>query len=231
MLARVLEPEVMDSMDEALEYDAMDHRAVNDQFVADLLASGADLDEILDLGTGTARIPIEIVKAHESARVMAVDLSENMLYVAGNNVELANVTDRIKLGLIDAKSLPYDTGRFSAVISNSIVHHIPDPGPSLAEAVRVTAPGGLIFVRDLMRPEDGDSVSRLVKAYASVESERARQLFDDSLRAALRLDEVRQLVSKLGFDENSVTATSDRHWTWSTVKQATSPNSEPHTAS
>ena len=38
-LERVLEPEVMDTLDEAVDYDAMDHRAVNEAFCADLLAA------------------------------------------------------------------------------------------------------------------------------------------------------------------------------------------------
>ena len=43
---------------------------------------------------------------------------------------------------------------------------------------------------------------------------RQRQMFDDSLRAALTLDEVRDLVRSLGFDSRGVNQTSDRHWTW-----------------
>ena len=36
----------------------------------------------------------------------------------------------------DAKRLPYPSHSFAAVISNSIVHHIPEPGKVLAEMVR-----------------------------------------------------------------------------------------------
>src|SRR6185312_6776635 len=39
MLTRVLEPEVMDSPQEAADYDAMDHQAVNRVFVDDFLAA------------------------------------------------------------------------------------------------------------------------------------------------------------------------------------------------
>ena len=39
MLPRTLEPELMDSDVDAGEYDAMDHSAVNRQFVTDLLAT------------------------------------------------------------------------------------------------------------------------------------------------------------------------------------------------
>jgi len=38
MLNRVLEPEVMDTPEDARDYDAMDHSGVNRVFVADFLA-------------------------------------------------------------------------------------------------------------------------------------------------------------------------------------------------
>ena len=40
-------------------------------------------------------------------------------------------------------------------------------------------------------------------------------LFEDSLRAALSVEEIQALVSELGFAGSTVVATSDRHWTWS----------------
>jgi hypothetical protein len=45
-------------------------------------------------------------------------------------------------------------------------------------------------------------------------------LFADSLHAALTLEEIRNLVAGLGYDPGHVNATSDRHWTWHTVKSA-----------
>ncbi|MBW3600744.1 MAG: class I SAM-dependent methyltransferase [Planctomycetes bacterium] len=216
MLSRVLEPEVMDSAEEAQDYNAMDHAEVNRRFVADLLeAAGGELrGDVLDLGTGTALIPIELCGACEDCRVVAVDLAAHMLYVARVNVELTGLSDRIRLDRIDAKGLPYEDGCFPVVISNSIVHHIPEPRTALAEAVRVAAPGGLLFLRDLMRPADDGEVARLVAQYAGGENDHARQMFADSLRAALTVNEVRGLVSALGFSPQSVEATSDRHWTW-----------------
>ncbi len=38
MLARVLEPELMDSAEKARDYDAMDHSAVNGVFANDFLS-------------------------------------------------------------------------------------------------------------------------------------------------------------------------------------------------
>ena len=217
MLDRILEPEVMDTAEEALAYDRMDHSAVNSAFVDDLLALAdrdGDLDHVLDLGTGTAQIPIELCRRSESTRVMAVDASAEMLRLGMANLELANLTERIHLEMVDAKRLPYDTGRFSAVTSNSIVHHIPEPATVLTEAWRVLAPDGLWLFRDLLRPADEATLDRLVEQYAGDADDHQRRLFADSLRAALSLDEVRRLASDLGAAADDVRPTGDRHWTW-----------------
>jgi ubiquinone/menaquinone biosynthesis C-methylase UbiE len=220
MLTRVLEVEVMDSPQEAADYDAMDHAEVNRVFVADFLAAAGLLPpgaEVLDLGTGTAQIPIELCRAAPHLHILGIDLAENMLDLARRNVDRAALR-QVSLQRVDAKQLPYAEGRFAAVMSNSIVHHIPEPRRVLAEAVRVTAPGGLLFVRDLLRPDDDATVARLVGAYAAGANRHQRAMFEASLRAALSLDEIRGLVAGLGFDPQTVAATSDRHWTWSARK-------------
>ncbi len=217
-LTRVLEPELMDSQDEASDYDAMDHSAVNRLFVADLLAAGLNAGDVLDLGTGTAQIPIELCRRNPACRIMAADAAIHMLDLARLNVEVAGLMDRINLTPVDAKRLPFPDGSFATIMSNSIVHHIPEPITVLSESVRVAAPGGLLFFRDLLRPADDATVRQLVDTYAAGANDHQRHMFDDSLRAALDLDEIRALISRLGFDPASVQATSDRHWTWSARK-------------
>jgi ubiquinone/menaquinone biosynthesis C-methylase UbiE len=212
-LDRVLEPEAMDSEEEASDYDAMDHGAVNARFCDDFLALSPALDPTLDIGTGTAQIPIALCRRVPDARVTAIDLADSMLALGAKNVERAGLSGSVTLQRVDAKTLPYRDGTFASVISNSIVHHIPDPGPMIGEALRVLAPGGVLFVRDLMRPETDEEVRALVAMYAGGESERQRALFDASLRAALTLAEVRAMARAHGVPEGAVAATSDRHWT------------------
>lgn len=218
MLNRVLEPEAMDTYDEAHAYDAMDHSAVNRAFAEDFLALPRPTGEVLDLGTGTALIPIELAQRDPQLRIVAVDLSINMLDIARANLAMRDLVSRVRLERIDAKEMPFAEGRFAAVVSNSIVHHIPEPAGALAEAWRVLMPGGRVFFRDLLRPADDAAVARLVEAYAGDCDDRQRELFETSLRASLTLDEVRRLVAAQGVDPATVQATSDRHWTWTTLK-------------
>jgi len=208
----------METDEEANDYDSMDHAAVSQAFIDDLLAGGDVVGEVIDLGTGTAQIPILLCQQVEECRVMAIDLSVAMLDLARLNIEVNSLINRIALAHIDSKELLYEDDQFDLVMSNSIVHHVPEPATVIAEAVRVTKPGGRLFFRDLLRPSGDSSVEQLVAMYAAEADAHQRKMFDDSLRAALSLDEVREVVGALGFASESVAATSDRHWTWDTVK-------------
>ena len=234
MFARVLEPEVMDTAEEARDYDAMDHSAVNARFCDDFLmfaserdprgqpALGSRTPRVVDFGTGTALIPIELCKRAGGFVVVAIDLAQHMLDLGRENVARAGLAERVLLERVDAKGTPYEDGAFGATISNSIIHHIPEPARCLAEMWRVTAKGGLLFVRDLHRPHGEAEVDRLVALYggeppadpshvASFENQRA--LFRASLCAALTVDEVAAMIAPLGVPASAVKMTSDRHWT------------------
>jgi ubiquinone/menaquinone biosynthesis C-methylase UbiE len=217
MIPRTLEPEAMDTPEGARDYDAMDHATVNARFVAEFLDAHGPCrgGELLDVGTGPARIPIALCRADRSARVLGIDLAEAMLERARSNVAEAGLSDRIRCVRADAQGLLYPNGHFEAVLSNSIIHHLADPAPALAEMARVVAPGGTLFVRDLARPDDLEMLARLVTTYAGDEAPAARALFEASLHAALTLREVRDVVRTLVRSDADVVMTSDRHWTWS----------------
>jgi ubiquinone/menaquinone biosynthesis C-methylase UbiE len=261
MLARVLEPEVMDDADEAREYDAMDHTTVNRLFVDDFLQvvretngprSRSDPWTVVDLGTGTALIPIELARrfSHSAGlevlsrigarrvRITAADLAGEMLELAEvnlRNAEIAhpasdlarprterfigwpmddssNDTAAIALLLVDGKGTGLPDRAFDAVVSNSLVHHIPEPLAVFREFARVVKPGGWVFLRDLFRPESEAELDRLVSLHAAGATVRQRTLFADSLRAALTVEEVTELCRGVGWN-TAARATSDRHWT------------------
>lgn len=218
MIPRILEPEVMDTLEEAADYDAMDHAEVNRRFVADFLAFAEEAHlksepRILDLGTGTALIPIELCRSHPKCEITAVDLSREMLKLGEKNVAAAGFKDRIRLEWIDAKALPFDEGAFDVVISNSIIHHVPEPGTVLGEMKRMLRSSGVLFVRDLLRPPNLGTLDELVQTYAGHENAHSQQMFRDSLHAALTLEEVRELLARHSMPIEWVRQTTDRHWT------------------
>jgi ubiquinone/menaquinone biosynthesis C-methylase UbiE len=219
----------MDSAEEAADYDAMDHSKVNRRFAEDFAAfAGERSRRILDVGTGTAQIPILICARLPGTTFLATDLSLEMLALARGNVERAGLSARIAFAFDDAKAMRFESGSFDAVTSNTILHHIPEPASALAQMWRVLASGGALFVRDLARPASLAEVANLVAKYGgaptssdprSVASHaRQRAGFEASLLAALRLDELRSLMAPLGIPASAARMTSDRHWTLAHVK-------------
>ena len=162
-MERILEPEVMDSLTEAIEYDAMDFTEVNTDFALKAIALGPpEQGIVLDAGTGPGRIPVIISQMRSQWQIIAIDAAQSMLEVAAQHVQQANLQSSISLELVDAKSLPYEDGHFDMIISNSLVHHLPDPLPFFKELKRVVKSNGGIFIRDLFRPANAEIMNALV---------------------------------------------------------------------
>jgi ubiquinone/menaquinone biosynthesis C-methylase UbiE len=212
MLQRVLEPEVMDSWQEATAYDAMDFTEVNSDFVRTAIALHPTAVKVLDIGTGPARIPILLCQAQSGCRVIAVDLAQSMLVLGRRNVEEAGLAQRIRLELADGKGLPYPNMDFDLVISNSLVHHVPEPIDLFKQVARLVTPRGAVLIRDLLRPESLVEIDRLVAAAGDF-GPYQNQLLRDSLHAALTLDEVTELAKAAGLTQGRLYQSSERHWT------------------
>ena len=213
-MQRVLEPEVMDSWEEAVDYDAMDFLEVNTTFaqrVSELCPQ--EVAKVLDAGTGTARIPMILCQMRSLWQIWGIDLAKNMLKIGSENVEKAGLQDKIMLQVVDAKQLPYQDEQFDIFISNSLVHHLPNPLPFFVELKRVLKPQGAICIRDLLRPVDENTMNNLVESIGVEYNEHQKKLFGDSLHAALTINEVSQLISQAGIQGVKVYQSSDRHWT------------------
>jgi ubiquinone/menaquinone biosynthesis C-methylase UbiE len=213
MLERIPEPELMDTAEEAQQYDAMDHRAVNTCFVADLLAEAPVDGAWCDLGTGPAHIPILIAEARPGVRVLAVDAALSMLALARRNLKEAGLTERIALVHQDAKFPGLASGSFACVFSNSLVHHLGEPAAFWQTCRRLVAPGGLVFVRDLFRPADRNALDHLVSLHTAGATDCQRRLFAESLVSAFTVEEIAEQAEQAGLVGARVEATSDRHWT------------------
>ena len=210
---RILEPEVMDTWLEATAYDAMDFESVNSGFATDAINLDPHGIKILDVGTGTARIPILMCQQRSQYLITAIDLAQSMLIIGQRNVDEAGLNQRIRLERVDSKRMPYPDLEFDMVVSNSLVHHIPDPLSLFQEIKRLVRPGGAILIRDLIRPESDDVVNLLVAKIGEDYDPHQQQLFRDSLNAALTLVEVQELIDRAGLDQVILTQSSALHWT------------------
>lgn len=212
-MQRVTEPEVMDSAQEAIEYDAMDFTEVNTAFAKRGIEIGPPSGLILDAGTGTARIPIILCQMRPQWQIIGIDLAQSMLQFGLENVDRANFQAQIKLEFVDAKQMPYPDEHFDMVVSNSLIHHLPNPLPFLQELKRVLKPNGAILLRDLIRPTSGEILNKIVENVAADCNSKQKQLFSDSLYAAFTLEEVKELIKQTSLEGVIVYQSSDRHWT------------------
>ena len=213
LLPRVLEPEVMDSEADSREYDEMDHDEVNQVFVADLLKLPVDLSSALDVGTGPAHLPIVLCRRVPGARIVGIDLSDHMLARARRNVERAGLSGAVRLERQDGKAIEFGDGAFQCVLSNGTLHHVARPEVLVAEMTRVLASGGWLYVRDLARPTDETRLAQFIQQYAGSANDRQREMFEISLRASLRPEEVASVLGGIGVRGARIEMSSDRHWT------------------
>lgn len=212
MIERILEPEVMDTEEDASEYEAMDHGVVNEAFVASVLELSPPAGTLLDLGTGPGHIPLLIAEKAPGLRIVAVDMATHMLERARGHVKRAGFEARIEILQRDAKETGFAAQSFDAVVSNSLLHHIPEPLGVLREIARIARPGAALFIKDLLRPSTTEELDALVSLHAADCTPYQRRLFRESLHAALGLDEVKALCQEAGLDGVTVLQSSDRHW-------------------
>ncbi len=200
----------MDTAEEADGYDAMDHSEPNSAFVGRLVELGAR-GRMLDIGTGPGHIPLLVCERIADARVVGIDLARNMLAHAERHRKASRFAARVDFRLADAKGLDFADASFDAVFSNTILHHIQDPQPFLAEARRVLKPGGVLLIRDLFRPETPERADALVALHAAEATPYQQKLLRDSLCAALTPAELRGVADAAGLAQAELLVDSDRH--------------------
>ncbi|MBK8643457.1 MAG: bifunctional demethylmenaquinone methyltransferase/2-methoxy-6-polyprenyl-1,4-benzoquinol methylase UbiE [Saprospiraceae bacterium] len=110
-------------------------------------------EEVLDVATGTAVLAIQAYKKYPTLKFRGMDLSEGMLELGRKRLHKLSLTEKIQLDLGDSENLPYDTGRFSAVMAAFGVRNFEDLDKGLAEMYRVTKPGGKIIVLEFSKPK------------------------------------------------------------------------------
>jgi 2-polyprenyl-3-methyl-5-hydroxy-6-metoxy-1,4-benzoquinol methylase len=211
-LSRQGEPELMDIQAEADAYAQADFSEVNQAFVDRLLELAGDLHRArcVDLGCGPADIPIRVAKRRAGWRIAAVDASAPMLALARQAAVAAGVDDRIDFVQTDACS--YETpGGFDVVMSNSILHHVADPGQLWRRIAELAGPGALIFLRDLFRPADREQLQRLVAEHSGAESALLQEEFRRSLVASYTPGEIRAQLASARLEALEVATVSDRH--------------------
>lgn len=109
------------------------------------LVEAADLtpgDRVLDVGCGRgATLLPASVAVGITGRVVGVDLSEEMVSLLAAELEAAGI-DNSTVRRDNAQALDIDDGSFDVVLSQMVLHLVPDPVGAASEFLRVLVPGG-----------------------------------------------------------------------------------------
>ena len=197
---RVLEPELMVDPEQVRIYSEADFEEENQGFVDRFLSSCDDLNHatVLDLGCGPGDIPIRLARGHDTVKILGIDASQPMIALAEQAVRKAGFSERITL-----ISQRFQEVRLSnpadAIISNSLLHHVPNPFQFWYAIKTLAKPGAPVLVMDLIRPDSREEAQDIVDKYAAEEPERLRQDFFNSLLAAFTEDEVAAQLAEFNF--------------------------------
>lgn len=131
----------------AAEWDTLRQLHLPDDLVEAALSQALPqhLGAVLDVGTGTGRIAQ--LFAPRSSHLTAFDKSPEMLRLA--RARLQNLpAGQVELVQGDFTALPFAGAVFDTVLFHQVLHYAQMPEAVLAEAARVTRPGGVIAVVD-----------------------------------------------------------------------------------
>ena len=211
-MQRTLEPEIMDKEENVLAYAKADFSSVNQKFVDDLIRKYPHIKIILDLGCGPADIPIRLAQSLPKVHITAIDASKKMIESAKDAVTKAKLNNHITLIQAYLPELPFKPKTFDAVISNSILHHLPNPVVLWEEIKKLGKSGGVVFVMDLLRPASPKKAKEIVEQYSGNEHPVLKEDFYNSLLAAFTLDEIKEQLKKANLTNLNAEVISDRHW-------------------
>lgn len=212
-MERRLEPEVMDDPEQARAYAEADFEQCNQAFADRCLEAlrGVEAGVVLDLGCGPADIPLRLARALPSGvDLVGVDASEAMLALAREAIARA-ATGRVSVLRAYLPDVPLAPGSCAAVVSNSLLHHLPDPAVLWSTIRRLGRPGAPVVVGDLFRPESEEAARRIVRDAAVSEHPVLERDFYHSLLAAFTLDEVRDQLEAAGLGHLEAALVSERH--------------------
>jgi SAM-dependent methyltransferase len=106
--------------------------------------AGVDDALVLDVATGTGRLPATLLRCRFQGQIVGLDHSRRMLVQAVHNLD--GYRDRVTWVWQSAAHLPFEDSIFDAVTCMEAIEFLPDPREALAEMVRVLVPGGVLFI-------------------------------------------------------------------------------------
>ena len=218
-MERICEPERMDDPEQARVYAEADFAVSDAALVERIVALAAPEglgSKLVDLGCGPGNISFRLAERFPAAELVGLDGSYAMLALAEQRRQAA--AERWPRLSFRCLSLPLTSGdlgglagRCTAIVSNSLLHHLHNPAVLWQTLRLLAAPGALVHIHDLRRPQHPAALDVLIQSYASGCDPLLRRDYAASLRAAFRIEEVQTQLAQAGLGGLGVEAREDRY--------------------
>jgi len=157
-----------------------------------IIRSGISRGTALEIGPGPGYLGLEWLKQTEGTRLKALEISPDMIAIAGKNAGEYGLQGRWEIFEGSGDNIPLEEGVLDAVFSCGSLHEWSNPGKTFDEITRVLKPGGRFFVGDLRR--DILPPVRWFMRFTCKPRE-IRPGFDTSVRASYTSKEISALVA------------------------------------
>lgn len=214
-MQRIAEPELMTETAQVEAYARADFDEPHQHFIELLKHRFPQLPKrgtALDLGCGPGDIACRFARAFPGWCVHGLDGSQPMLEWGQEALRAAGLGGRVDLRLCHLPDGKAPLEQYDLVYSNSLLHHLANPGDLWRCLSNWSRPSAPMFVMDLLRPETPLQVQWLVEQYSDGEPEILRRDFANSLFAAYRSEEVLEQLEQAGLSKLRLEVVSDRHF-------------------
>ncbi len=195
-----LPQEPIASMDAVIQYDRGAKCYILPEykyFVWKILRKGIRGGKVLDMGTGSGLLAIELAKAKGCHfDITAVDISENMIKRAVDNARQAGVEDKVRFLVSTAAALPFPDNSFDLVMSYASLHHWLEPVTVFNEIERVVKKSGSFIIRDNKRVYQNPFWKAVVWFISRFMNKRHRENWPKAILASYTVPEVKEIIKK-----------------------------------
>lgn len=110
------------------------------------------VNDLLDVATGTADVAIMAAKALRPARIVGIDIANQMLEFGRVKIQREKLDAIISLETGDSENLRFDRDSFDAVTVAFGVRNFEHLEKGLSEMLRVLRPGGRVVILEFSQP-------------------------------------------------------------------------------